>query len=786
MTHSTNPSNRWPALALLAFALVWSAPALQAEEPVTVSVQVAGRAVPNGRVTATATVEIHDGSTLQSFAWTQIGGVPARINGASQATAAVRLGPKWQYRNRLFEVLAEPPVGPDELPPNVHLPEGEFPGGLQDRFQVAGINPFALEEAGLVTLRLRVRTTSGTYTQVVEVHTGLPWRPSPGIRNVPIGIPVLLHGKTQGSYDWDFTPPAGSTAALTGPRSQDPEFTPDVPGIYTLTVTDQATQAPVTLEIYAGTWRGVIVGQDADGRPLADGLCMACHNGDLVPDMFTPWAQTGHAEIFTNNLNTNARYSASCYGCHTVGYDSRTANGGVDDNPDWHAFLGAGLVGKPGDNWTMMLEEFPAAAQLANVQCESCHGPQASAPRLDTLAHGWRASVTGEPRVSLSSDVCAVCHGEPLRHARFQQWQLSAHANYELAIEEGTSGNCSRCHTGNGFLEWLPVLLDDDPATDPTANVRVTWTEDETHPQTCATCHDPHDIGTTSGSDPNARVRISGHTPPLIGGFQVYGAGKGAICMTCHNSRRGLRNDDNFAETKVADASRAPHGSSQTDVLMGENAYFVNVGVRGRHSLIEDTCVTCHMERTPPPDVLAYNQGGTNHTFFASPDICTSCHEGVTAQGLQTAVDAVLDDLKGLIETRLLEFMADLIVAGSTLNLGNQATLTDVGTIAALDFGETRGRQALTFTFRDGSTVGPLRMTDIDVVQPTPLPVVELYDLADDQLIKAGWNWNLVHNDGSRGAHNPTFVLAVLDAARDALGGRGGPRAEIPLSSLPR
>ncbi|NIV48378.1 MAG: hypothetical protein GWN46_17055, partial [Gammaproteobacteria bacterium] len=284
-----------------------------------------------------------------------------------------------------------------------------------------------------------------------------------------------------------------------------------------------------------------------------------------------------------------------------------------------------------------------------------------------------------EPRVSLSSDVCATCHGEPLRHARFQQWQLSGHANYELAIDEGDSGNCSRCHTGNGFLTWLPILLGDEPG-DPTASIEVDWAIDETHPQTCVTCHDPHAIGTTSGSDPNATVRISGDTPQLIAGFKAIGAGKGAICMTCHNSRRGLRNDAMFADiATTSEAARAPHGSAQTDVLMGENAFFVNVGVRGPHSFVEDTCVTCHMEATPPPDVLSYNQGGTNHTFFASPDICSECHsEIVDADVLQRIVDEIMHDVQELIEDSWRDELTALIAAGNTIDLNGKATITDV------------------------------------------------------------------------------------------------------------
>jgi formate-dependent nitrite reductase cytochrome c552 subunit len=406
-----------------------------------------------------------------------------------------------------------------------------------------------------------------------------------------------------------------------------------------------------------------------------------------------------------------------------------------------------------------MLADFPDSAQLTNIQCENCHGP-----------NNGGAHTTGASRVSLSSDVCAVCHGEPLRHARFQQWQLSGHANYELAIDESESGSCSPCHTANGFLAWLPVLLDDDPDTDPLAGVDVTWTADEAHPQTCVACHDPHSIGTTTGVETDATVRINGDTPPLVAGFQVFGAGKGAICMTCHNSRRGLRNESTYEETAAAgDAARAPHGSAQTDVLMGQNAYLVNTGIRGSHSLVKDTCVECHMDRTPPPDLLAYNQGGTNHTFFASDAICANCHEEVEAHSVEEAFEASSEELQTLIEDALLQLIADLTEAGNTIDLAGEATITEASQVSDIEFGESSGRQAVTITLPDGVIYGPFRMNDVGVLDGTGVALGELYDFADERLIKAGWNWNLTNNDGSKGIHNPPFVFEALDAAIDAL-----------------
>jgi len=780
-------------LAVAGLALL--APASQVQA-VDVTVTVTGNAVPGGVLTATATV---DEGSIQSISWTQVGGVAVSISDANANPTMVTLGFEGAYKDELFHVLAEPPIGPDQLPPNVPPPPGEFPAGLQNRFQVVGLNPFALEETGLVTLKVEVTTTVGDADAEVEIHTMLPWKPKSDIRNVALGIPVLLHGKDQASYDWTMITPGGS-ATLMDPMSQNPEFTPDVSGLYEVTVTDQATGDPVTLEIYAGTWRGVIVGQDANGRPVASASCTGCHNpsGIPAPDKFTPWAQTGHAEIFTNMLNTNTHYGPSCFPCHTVGFDPAVGNGGFDDAPDYLDFLNSGLINNPGDNWTTMLADYPATAQLANIQCENCHGPQNSA------AHRQAGSaISGDSsRGSISSDVCAVCHGEPLRHARFQQWQLSKHADYELAIEEGESGNCSRCHTGNGFLTWVPALVDADPENDGD-NVTVSWETDAIHPQTCATCHDPHAIGTTSGNDPNATVRISGDTPLLLAGFMAEDVGRGAICMTCHNSRRGLRNDATF---DPADGSRAPHPPTQADNLEGQNAYLVGVPRPGSHAGLKDTCATCHMEETPPPDDLAYDQGGTNHTFYASPEICSECHQGINAESVQGPVETLLEELQGDVEEAWLALITELTKAGKTVNLNDEAIIfsKNVGDIEEIVFGETRGQQALTVIFKDGSEIGPIGVNAIDVVEKVTLchndkktlilsasaadahlrhgdtlgacdgdddgPTLgTLYDSADPKLAKAGWNYLLVEHDGSKGVHNPLFATNVLTASIAAL-----------------
>jgi len=775
-------SRRWLGLViLLTAALAWFVPAGQAQ---TVNVSIDGVAVPGASLTATASID--DGSTILSVSWTQTGGAAASISPADANPTTVTLGAESAFKDELLHVVAEPPIGPDQLPPNVPPPPEEFPGGLQNRFQVVPINPFSLEEAGLVTLKAQVTTTSGVYEGVAEVHTLLPWKVKADIQNQAIGIPILLHGKDQASYNWVLKGPWDSSATLMDAASQNPEFTPDKRGKYTLTVTDLAENKTVTIGIYAGTWVGVITGQDIDGRPLA-GNCTPCHReGGRAPDVFTPWAQTGHAEIFTDNLNTSTHYGESCFACHTVGLDFDADNYGMDDVGNYQGFLDAGLLNNPSpDNWSTMLSNFPLNARMANIQCENCHGPQT------TLAHNARAlrsktAVSGlDPRSNISANVCGVCHGEPLRHARFQQWQLSKHADYELAVEEGEGGNCARCHTGNGFLSWMPALADDDPTNDD-ENVAVTWAADAIQPQTCATCHDPHQIGTTTGNDTNATVRISDETPVLVAGFKApatpgaRNVGRGAICMTCHNTRRGLRNDN----VPLTDPTRAPHGPAQADVLMGQNAYLVDLGpndpvlgyppgLPGSHANtaerfpadrnLTDTCATCHMVKTPPPDPLAYNQGGTNHTFFASPDICSECH-AFSIDAVQDQIASRLTSLQGGIEAAILAVMEAQIGAGNTIDLDG-TTIADTADITEIVFGDSRGRQAITVTFTDSTTVGPVGLNSVDVVDGSGAVLGSLYDFADESLPKAGWNYFLINNDGSRGVHNFFFVRDVLDAS---------------------
>jgi hypothetical protein len=762
---------------------------LTADAAVIVTASIGGSPAPGAALPATGSYIILDGSTVVSTNWTQSSeGVAASISDPSSNNPTVTLASASVYAEHLINVLEEPPITEADLPPDLVLqPINEIRKGLQDRDQVVAINPLALEKTEGVSLTYSVTTTSGTYSASASAVTHLPWVTNTGVRTVPLNVPVLLYAKDGAGYNWAITSqPSTSTATLTNAATQTPWFTPDAVGSYEL----EETNSGAVVEVHAGRYRGVIdpiLTLDSvvfgDGRPVADESCTGCHtDGGAAPDKFTPWRQTGHAEAFTQGITTNGHFGEACFACHTVGFglDGPLAPGGIDDTPNYGEFMSALSDAQHGGDisamWTTMLADMPDTARLSNIQCESCHGPQSYAESH----HTPDGMGTGTPRISLAADVCGSCHGEPGRHGRFQQWQLSNHADYDLARSRGTNGNCARCHSGNGFVAWSE--LDFDPAQ----QVDVTWDQDTVVPQTCAACHDPHDTGTTSGSDDtNAKVRIMGDTHLLLAGFVAENVGKGATCMTCHNSRADVpRNDATWASLSTSQKTGSPHHGVQADLVMGQNLFFTGaIPVPGNHALIEDVCVTCHMDATQPPDILSYNQTGTNHTFAADPGVCVNCH-GLAGETLAETVD---NEITGYLNTlqaqlgagwkRLME--ANYPITGSGCDAdGVSSFITDVQWVYS------RGtRLAISVDgVSCGSSVNPSSISGNGT---------SLQDLAlganDGAIYKAAWNYGLNYEDETingcvdsddttcspphthRGVHNHAFSQQGLLGAISAV-----------------
>jgi hypothetical protein len=699
---------------------------------------------PGAAVTLQVAVDAQGGSTVTGYEWQQTAGVPATLSGADSDSLSVTLGDAAAYKAALVEALP-----------------------TEDRFGVQGINPHALEAAETATFEVTVTTDSGSYSDSVNVAAHLPYVINVGIQNVPVQVPVLLNGKVQDTYSWELAGPGGSSAALDGASDRNPSFTPDVDGKYTLT---EATSG-ATFDVYAGTWQGVITGLDEDGQPVSDQMCTTCHNGEIAPDQFTMWQGSGHAQILQQNIDDpTGHWSISCASCHTVGLNEAADNGGFDEAmaaEGWEVPHGA--VG----NFAAMVQDYPDTARLANIQCENCHGPQNS-----------DAHTEGAVRTSYSADMCGSCHGEPPRHGRYQQWEESLHANVDLAVEDATvegrgtsAAHCGRCHSAQGFVAWiqqgdltLNIQGADGDATEEEL-AALGMTADAVQPVTCVACHDPHDVGTVSGDANDATVRIEGSTPMLPSGFAAESVGRGAVCIVCHNSRNGAHND---VVIETAD-DHAPHTASQGDVLMGQNAFFVEVGARSAHSLITDTCSGCHAEAAAPPAEWSLDGAGTNHTFQASDQVCAECHGAVDGSGLAEVFTTGMEELKASLENAVLAEIVAQTDQGNTVTLvgmaedGSDVAITDGTTVTAAELVESHGRMAANLTVGD-VTYENVRLGSDTLVTSGGSELGTLLDSDAGQVIaKAGWNFFLLEGDGSNGVHNPSFELDVIDATQAAL-----------------
>ncbi|HYQ71215.1 MAG TPA: hypothetical protein VET88_04725, partial [Gammaproteobacteria bacterium] len=184
----------------------------------------------------------------------------------------------------------------------------------------------------------------------------------------------------------------------------------------------------------------------------------------------------------------------------------------------------------------------------------------------------------------------------------------------------------------------------------------------------------------------------------------------------------------------------------QADLIMGQNQYFFAPGelVPGDHKLIEDVCVTCHMNATQPPAILSYNQAGTNHTFAADPGICVDCH-GLAGQTLAQSVDAEITGYLTTLETelgaawmRLME--ANYPITGTCTADGVTSFITDV-----------------TYAYHRGTrlhiSVDGVECDNGDEINPSSISGngTSLQDLAlatnTGALYKAAWNYGLNFED---------------------------------------
>ncbi|MBM4343233.1 MAG: carboxypeptidase regulatory-like domain-containing protein [Deltaproteobacteria bacterium] len=740
----------WNATTKLSFALVAGAPGGAAP---TIAVQETGAVGFGQPVKVAAIVADADNPADQlTLTWKQVSGKPVALKAA---------GAQVEFTS----------------------PSLLFVKGAPPRTEVTGLS----RDEATVRVQLTATDPQGHATAVtVAVQLA---DVSPGLRTVPLGTTVYLGAPTTLDkagkplpWQWslDTVGAVGSKASLSSASTQFVSFVPDVAkGVYKVTEAASAT----TLTVYAGGWVGVVG---------ADGLCTGCHSGGFAPDNFTPWQKTKHFTAMADKFDgKQGPFGAQCLQCHTVGYNEAVQNAGFDDlakTANWQ--IGKGGTG----TWAALNKDNKALAQLAGVQCESCHGPQSSA------AHGSNPTIDVPARVSWGSAVCTTCHGDGAQYPIGTQWAASKHNNHDLTVLEATfekrgntAAHCGRCHSAQGFALYAKQLAKgvtgslakpDGKAADEAFLRGLGLETASVQSIGCSACHSPHDA-----SNP-AQLRIGSQLAALPNGMTgIKGAGTGTLCMACHNTRNGEHTDFVAGPANFS----APHSPAQTDALYGFNAYFVPRYTPGGHLAVKDTCASCHV-------AIATTSGAkTNHGFKVDNGLCKNCHSGwVDGEALQASFEAQLVALETAIAAKAKAAIA-LAVGGS----GNKVTAVALNpdpaypfysapieltaAPASVDLAEFAGQSALvlhlgsavTANWVDasgnpakdaaGNPLAPASLKDLQVragdlkVSKGSAAAATVLDPAGD-LNKAMWNVHLLVGDGTRGVHNPGFYKAVIAA----------------------
>jgi hypothetical protein len=696
------------------------------------------------------------------------------------------------------------------------------PGGYygafkqEDRFGILPINP---DNKGAVTATVLVSDGAKTATASITVNAaGI----STGLKNVPTGVPVYLNSGHIDPNAWTLTAvPTGSKASLRNAATRNASFTPDVVGKYTV------AEGSKSMDVYAGTWVGAISGgtENAKGLPsvIPDSNCTVCHSVPAIaPDMFTPWAQTPHATFFATGLNGQTSNGSTCVSCHTVGTDPAPLanNNGFDDVATTNGWIYP-LVKKVG-NWLGMWSD-PKSAQVArmsNIQCESCHGPNAGGSHKTTQTVG----LTGL-RTSLDASVCASCHASGTGHHNYSEWQqIDPDTGY--GHSHAASGNasfttnvsCARCHTAEGFLIYLDQLTGGNIGSLPATAMTTKVTADTAHAVTCAACHDPHDASVSGvkfdnpakpGVPSSTQLRVFNDTKLLPSGFAVSGFGAGALCVVCHNSRNGAQTGSTTATYLHEDGETynggnptgysAPHQAAQGDVFAGRNAYFLGAGALpqlSKHANVEESCVGCHMTLNPQTHLSHGAVATSKHVFYIRDQdkgkVCANCHgatdgealvksteDGLAALGtkmvnsVKSKLDAAtvaapvyfknvyLVDDKGavVLNSAKAEVQANFVYDGSNKYSGvvNTEVHGQIGHTYTLTAPITVTVSGVSYTVKSFE-VG------IGSIFSNAAMSTNVYGLSGN-MVRAGWNYYLIEGDQSKGIHNPSFAANVLKAS---------------------
>lgn len=287
--------------------------------------------------------------------------------------------------------------------------------------------------------------------------------------------------------------------------------------------------------------------------------CIECHE-----ENHASWSETIHATAFDTLIEDGAGDNELCFPCHSVGYGE--PSGFVD------------LATTP---------------ELADIQCENCHGPGSNHVIDPEDVH---------LNIDMNAELCGACHqschglcGEN-HHPQYEQWSESKHAValFDIMWEPDFEDDCMRCHSAAYRL----APEDDKPSVWDANNID------------CVACHDPH------GSANKGQLRLPAHE----------------MCADCHTMEDAAPGEE--------------PAQDQTEVLHSYGGYELDGTPMTRPVTehwwgVPTECVQCHVHQEPygGPDQPV----DSGHLFVANMRACEPCHSEESAT---TLVEMARDEIR--------------------------------------------------------------------------------------------------------------------------------------------
>ncbi len=372
---------------------------------------------------------------------------------------------------------------------------------------------------------------------------------------------------------------------------------------------------------------------------------------------------------------------------------------------------------------------------------------------------------------------CLVCHTVANFDAKIDEYHLSKHYT-------GTSSNrftkfCARCHTHDGFVEITSdqqfVVTNDIPNA-----VRIN----------CKTCH-THTGFDFSGDTVSQILRT---TSPIYLNYNknltATDFGKiNNLCVTCHQIRGATSlvysdttltpkvlnkafdqlpyfpfantNDNDTVQYRVG-RSFSVHDGNQSNLFAGINGYEYAGKVYTRSWKHSDaSCTDCHMNTYDPIAKV----GG--HSLKANTAVCTTCHSGADKiTPVQSLITAKLTELGELLTTRKI-FKKTVNATTGAISYAAEATHDFNGKLYPTT--QTAGDKFATSA--SNNTVSP---TTGLVIYGNMLK----YAADADYTFRIGrpwkygelgaaYNYGFINSELSKGVHNPTYALQLLQNSID-------------------